>query len=143
MHSYDAMPCSACGDLDGCQIPGKVRQRRAAMRHGRQSPKVVCLCGSTRFGDAYRDAIRAETLEGNIVLSVGLLGHADGLDMDGPLKRVLDELHKRKIDVADEVLVLNVGGYMGPSTRGEIEYAVSTNTPVRYLEEPGVPTLAD
>lgn len=103
---------------------------------GQSFPKVVCLCGSTRFGDAYRDATRNETLEGNIVLSVGLLGHAEGLDMGGPLKTVLDELHKRKIDHADEILVLNVGGYIGSSTRGEIEYATRTGKKVRYLEDP-------
>lgn len=70
-------------------------------------PRIVCLCGSTRFGDAYRDALRDETLAGKIVLSVGLLGHQEGLDMTGPVKAMLDELHLRKIDLADEVLVLN------------------------------------
>jgi hypothetical protein len=70
-------------------------------------PTIVTLCGSTRFGDAFRDALRDETLAGKIVLSVGLLGHAEGIDMDGPVKQMLDELHKRKIDVADEILVLN------------------------------------
>lgn len=97
-------------------------------------PRVVCLCGSTRFGDAFRDAMRNETLAGNIVLSVGLLGHAEGLDMDGPIKAKLDELHKRKIDLADEVLILNVGGYIGASTRSELEYARMLGKYVRYLE---------
>lgn len=105
-HTYDGRACPACGDMDGCHVPGKVSRRDPGF--GRARPKVVCLCGSTRFGDAFRDAMRAETLEGNIVLSVGLLGHAEGLDMDGPLKAMLDELHKRKIDAADEVLILNV-----------------------------------
>lgn len=70
-------------------------------------PIVVCLCGSTRFGDAFRDAMRRETLKGKIVLTVGLLGHREGLDMTGPTKEMLDELHKRKIDLADEILVLD------------------------------------
>jgi hypothetical protein len=101
-------------------------------------PRVVCLCGSTRFGDAFRDAQRDETLAGRIVLTVGLLGHAEGLDMDGPVKAMLDELHLRKIDLADEVLCLNVGGYVGQSTRREVEYARLTGKPVRYLEPPEV-----
>jgi hypothetical protein len=97
-------------------------------------PKVVCLCGSTRFAEAYRDANRSETLAGRIVLSVGLLGHAEGIDMDGPVKAMLDDLHLRKIDLADEVLILNVGGYVGASTRRELEYARGLGKPVRFLE---------
>jgi hypothetical protein len=71
-------------------------------------PEIVCLCGSTRFGDAFRQAMRDETLAGKIVLTVGLLGHAEGIDMDGPVKEALDRLHFYKIDLADTVLVLNV-----------------------------------
>jgi hypothetical protein len=97
-------------------------------------PVIVCLCGSTRFGDAFRDAMREETLAGRIVLTVGLLGHSEGLDMSGPVKQRLDELHKRKIDVADEVLILNVGDYVGKSTMGELEYARQHGKRVRFLE---------
>lgn len=102
-------------------------------------PRVVCLCGSTRFGDAFREAMRSETLAGRIVLSVGLLGNQEGLDMEGPVKRMLDELHLRKIDMADEVLLLNVGGYVGDSTRREIEYARRHDKPIRLLEEDNAP----
>jgi hypothetical protein len=98
------------------------------------TPRKVCLCGSTRFKDAFVAANRAETLAGNIVLSVGMFGHDEGLDMDGPIKAMLDELHLHKIDLADEVLVLNPGGYVGSSTRREIEYAHARGKPVRYLE---------
>lgn len=96
-------------------------------------PRVVCLCGSTRFRAAYEKAMRDETLAGRIVLTVGLFGHEEGLDMDGPVKAMLDELHKRKIDLADEVLVLDVDGYIGRSTRSEIFYAESAGKLVRYL----------
>jgi hypothetical protein len=99
----------------------------------RKRPTVVCLCGSTRFADAYRDALRNETLAGKIVLSVGLLGHQEGLDMDGPVKTMLDVLHLRKIDLADEIFVLDVNGYIGQSTAREIAYAQSTGKSVRYL----------
>jgi hypothetical protein len=100
----------------------------------KEKPTVVCLCGSTRFADAFRNAMREETLAGKIVLTVGLLGHAEGIDMEGPVKKMLDELHLRKIDLADEVLVLNVGGYVGYSTGKEIAYAHANGKPVRYLE---------
>ena len=105
--------------------------------------KVITLCGSTRFKDAFMDAQKRLTLEGNIVISVGLFGHSgdnevwDGMD-EGTLsktKEMLDDMHKRKIDMADEIFVINVGGYIGDSTRSEIEYAKSTGKTVRYLEE--------
>jgi hypothetical protein len=95
---------------------------------------VVCLCGSSRFRDAYEKANRDLTLQGKIVLSIGMFGHHEGLDMDGPVKKRLDELHLRKIDLADEVFVLNVGGYVGESTRHEIRYATEAGKPIRYLE---------
>jgi hypothetical protein len=97
-------------------------------------PVIVTLCGSTRFGDAYRDALRDETLAGKIVLSVGLLGHAEGIDMNGPVKNMLDDLHKRKIELADEVLILNVGGYIGDSTRSEVAHAHKLGKTIRWLE---------
>jgi hypothetical protein len=65
------------------------------------------LCGSTRFQREYETAQRDETLAGRIVLTVGLFGHHEGLDMDGPVKAMLDELHLAKIDLADEILVLD------------------------------------
>lgn len=105
-------------------------------------PKIVCLCGSTRFYDAFQQANYDLTMEGVIVLSVGFYphateehGHGEGVGHDGVEKVALDELHKRKIDLADEVLVLNVGGYVGGSTRSEIEYAHRIGRPVLYLEE--------
>lgn len=102
-------------------------------------PRIVCLCGSTRFMAAFQEANLRETLAGRIVLSVGAFVHSDSeLLASGVLtevkKRALDELHKRKIDLADEILVLNVGGYIGESTRSEIAYAEAHGKIVRYLE---------
>ena len=103
---------------------------------------VITLCGSTRFRKAFEEANKRLTLEGCIVISVGLFGHAgdaevwEGMD-EGTLtrtKEMLDDMHKRKIDMADEVFVINVGGYIGSSTRSEIEYAQRTGKTVRYLE---------
>lgn len=97
-------------------------------------PVMVCLCGSTRFKEAYQQAQLEETLAGKIVLTVGLLGHHEGLDMNGPVKAMLDELHLRKIDVAQEVLFLNVGGYLGESSRRELIYARHRRKVIRSLE---------
>jgi len=97
--------------------------------------RVITLCGSTRFRDAFMQAQKQLTLEGNIVISVGLFGHAGDEEVwtEGT-KEMLDDMHKRKIDMADEIYVLNVGGYIGSSTRSEIEYALATGKTVRYLE---------
>ena len=105
--------------------------------------KVITLCGSTRFKDAFMEAQKRLTLEGNIVISVGLFGHSgdqevwEGMD-EGTLtrtKEMLDDMHKRKRDMADEIFVINVGGYIGSSTRSEIAYAEAAGKTVRYLEQ--------
>ena len=75
------------------------------------------------------------TLQGNIVISVGLFGHSgdDEVWTEGT-KEMLDNMHKRKIDMADEIFVINVGGYIGESTKSEIEYAIRNGKKVKYLE---------
>jgi len=99
-------------------------------------PIVVCLCGSTRFKEAFDQANLEETLAGRIVLSVGSYLRSDQeLGLSPETKARLDELHLRKIHLADEVLVLNVGGYIGDSTRRELEYARQQGKRVRSLEE--------
>ena len=104
--------------------------------------KVITLCGSTRFKDEFMEVQKRLTLEENIVISVGLFGHSgddevwENMD-EGTLtktKEMLDDMHKRKIDMADEIFVINVGGYIGSSTRSEIEYATATGKTVNYLE---------
>ncbi len=100
--------------------------------------KVITLCGSTRFKDAFMETQKRLTLEGNIVISVGLFGHSGDEEVwaEGT-KEMLDDMHRRKIDMADEIYVVNVGGYIGASTRSEIEYAEATGKIVRYLEGSG------
>ena len=105
-------------------------------------PQVVCLCGSTRFYDEFQQANYDLTMKGAIVLSVGFYphakavhGHGEGVGHDSAEKAALDELHKRKIDLADEVLVVSdPGGYFGQSTAGEVAYAVAHGRPVRFAE---------
>ena len=103
---------------------------------------VITLCGSTRFKEQFMEAQKKLTLEGNIVISVGLFGHSGDSEVwenmdEGTLtktKEMLDDIHKRKIDMSDEIFVINVGGYIGDSTRSEIEYALAHGKVVRYLE---------
>ena len=105
--------------------------------------KVITLCGSTRFKDEFMEAQKNLTLQGNIVISVGLFGHSGDNEVwenmdEGTLtktKEMLDDMHKRKIDLSDEIFVINVGGYIGESTKSEIEYAKATGKKVNYLEE--------
>lgn len=104
-------------------------------------PKIVVLCGSTRFYDEFQKANYDLTMSGHIVLSVGFYphaktehGHGEGVSHDSIEKVELDELHKRKIDLADEVFVLNVRGYVGESTRSEIQYAEKHGVPITWLE---------
>lgn len=100
--------------------------------------RVVTLCGSTRFREAFLREQKRLTLAGCIVLSVGLFGHSgDGEVFTEGTKEMLDDMHKRKIDMADGIFVINVGGYIGESTRSEIEYALRTGKDVEYLEPQG------
>ena len=94
---------------------------------------VITLCGSTRFKEDFERVNRELTLQGNIVISVGCFGHA-GDSFTDEQKEMLDDIHKRKIDMADEIYVINRNHYIGASTRSEIEYAVANNKRIRYME---------
>lgn len=104
-------------------------------------PAIVCLCGSTRFWRAFQKAGLDETLAGRIVLSIGAASGTDDEHFGNlpreqyeAVKTQLDELHLRKIDLADEVLILNVGGYIGESTARELAYARTQGKRIRFLE---------
>jgi len=133
-------------ERDGCRKMGEAAVRAfLALRVGMflnmpfeevEMPTIVCLCGSTRFSEAYREANLRETLAGRIVLSIGCEWHGDqALGLTEADKERLDELHLKKVELADEILVLNIGGYVGDSTRREIEYAKSQGKRVRYLSD--------
>ena len=97
--------------------------------------KVVTLCGSTKFKDDFFREQKRLTLEGNIVISVGLFGHSgDDEVWSENVKEMLDDMHKRKIDMADEIFVINKGGYIGASTKSEIEYAKAHGKEVVFME---------
>ena len=129
--------CKLCDNYDCSCTLNDIRRATSKLV---DRPTIVCLCGSTRFKPAFDEANYQETMAGKIVLSVGFYMHATGnrhgesVGATPEQKIALDALHKRKIDLADEVLVLNVGGYIGDSTRSEILYAMKTGKEIRYLE---------
>lgn len=136
MDDDQPQPCDRCGEwLPAGVVEG---EKEGSMK---QRPTIVCLCGSTRFSTAFQEANLRETLFGRIVLSIGcnmrndteIFGHLSP-EEQARIKAELDELHLRKIDLADEVLVLNVGQYVGDSTRREIAYAKSIGKRIRWLE---------
>ena len=96
--------------------------------------KVITLCGSTRFKDDFERINKELTLLGNIVISVGCFGHM-GDAVTEEQKVMLDDIHKRKIDMADAIYVINKDGYIGSSTRSEIEYARNHNKQIIYMED--------
>ena len=97
---------------------------------------VITLCGSTRFKDEFMQVQKELTLKGNIVISVGLFGYSGDNEVftNKETKIMLDDMHKRKIDMADSIFVINKNGYIGDSTKSEIEYAIKHNKKVLYLE---------
>lgn len=129
-----------------------------------REPEIICLIGSSRFKQLHFKVMRDETLKGNIVLPMGMFGHDEGLDMDGPIKKMLDELHLVKIDKSSIVIVCNdlvpfcrkcnehrmkemgcscesawelwVKPYIGESTRREINYAYEQKKEIRFVHHP-------
>ena len=94
---------------------------------------VITLCGSTKFKRQFEEMNRILTLEGHVVLSVGVFGHSGDKISEGE-KRMLDRIHLQKIDMSDAIYVLNVGGYIGESTKSEIEFANAHDKKIFYLE---------
>ncbi|MFC7622987.1 hypothetical protein [Microlunatus sp. GCM10028923] len=93
-------------------------------------PEIVCICGSTRFVAELRAANRELTFAGAIVVAPGEAGEL----ITDEQKAGLDALHLRKIDLADRVLVVNPGGYVGESTSREIAYARANGKPVSFTD---------
>lgn len=113
-----------------------------------ERPTIVCLCGSTRFYDVFSKLNLEETLAGKIVLSIAsdrkteqnIFDALNEIELE-QIKQKLDVLHLRKIDLADEILIVNVDGYVGESTTREILYAREKQKCVRWLEPENIPEL--
>jgi len=100
-----------------------------------KTAKRITLCGSTKFKKEFEAINRQLSLEGNVVYSVAFFGHADNVPLTKEQKENLDRVHKQKIDNSDGIFVINVDGYIGESTKSEIQYAYRTEKFVRHLSE--------
>lgn len=96
-------------------------------------PKLITLCGSTKFRIAFEEWNVKLTMAGAVVLSIVIPSHAYGFVWTEAEKQMLDKMHLAKIDLSDEIFVLDVGGYIGESTAREIAHAQATGKTVRYL----------
>ncbi len=103
------------------------------MKNDHARPTVVCLCGSTKFKDEFERVARNETLKGRIVLTLAVFCQAGGDPLTDEDVTMLRHLHRHKIKMSDEIFIVNVDGYIGKSTRREIEFAKSNNKRIEYL----------
>ena len=100
----------------------------------RKKYKVITLCGSTKFKEDFLREQEKLTLAGNVVISVGIFAHADEKNLALSEKILLDDIHRQKIEMADEILVINKNNYIGESTQKEIDYAMALNKSIKYME---------
>lgn len=103
--------------------------------------KIITLCGSTKFKEQFEQANAFLTLQGNIVISVAFFEQTEGFEITEEQAELLGELHFRKIDLSDEIFVIDVNGYIGNSTRNEIEYAGKTGKAIRYYSDEEIPQI--
>lgn len=129
-HEYYECPCGRNHPVGvECAIGKKVRCRER-IRAKAQRPLIICLCGSSQYPGAFLDATEKETMAGRIVLAMAFDHTASRWRHE-----ILRELQRHRIEMADQLYVLNVGGYIGESTRAEIEYARSLSKDIRFLEK--------
>lgn len=126
------------GSSEFVRLGGKIEGVTHSLERIRQletihkQPKVITLCGSTRFKQEYEEVNQRLTFAGHIVISCGVFAHSNGVEITEQQKDMLDEIHLRKIDLADEIFVINVDGYVGASTKKEIEYATKQGKSISY-----------
>lgn len=101
--------------------------------------KVITLCGSTKFKNEFEQANAYLTLQGNIVMSVAFFEQSEGYPLTEEQAELLGTIHLKKIDLSDEIFVIDAGGYIGSSTPKEIEYARKNGKTVRFYTEEGIP----
>ena len=111
----------------------KKKLQAIELKNKLENMKVITLCGSTKFKNEFQLVNKWLTLQGNIVITVSMFGHIDKEPLNRNEKILLDEVHKRKIDLASEIFVVDVDNYIGESTKKEIEYATSKGKAIRYF----------
>lgn len=95
---------------------------------------IITLCGSIKFKNEFMKIQEKLTLEGNIVFTPNFFNNIKKEEISLDTKKMLDEMHKQKIEMSDEIYVINYGGYIGESTKSEIEYAKTKGKKISYLE---------
>lgn len=106
----------------------------------RAGPKIITLCGPTRFtSEMLKEAWRL-TIAGVIVIHWNILESKEAFShgaeaAGGNVKEIVDGLYLHKVAMADEVRVINVGGYIGESTRAELRHARKLGKPITWLEQ--------
>lgn len=103
--------------------------------------RVITLCGSTKFKTQFEQANAYLTLQGNVVISVAFFEQSDGFTITEEQSKLLGQLHFRKIDMSDEIFVIDVDGYIGESTRKEIAYAKQNGKAIRYYSKEEISAL--
>ena len=100
----------------------------------RNKYNVITLCGSIKFKNEFIKVQERLILEGNIVFTPNFFNSIKKEEINEKTKKMLDEMHRQKIDFSDEIYVINLDGYIGESTKSEIEYAKSKGKKISYLE---------
>lgn len=96
--------------------------------------KVITICGSMRYSkEMMKIAEELELKEGYAVIQC--VYNVDGQKYEGIDASILDKIHRKKIDISDAIYVVNINGYIGESTRKEIEYANNNGKEVIYHEK--------
>ena len=106
----------------------------------KRGSEFICICGSTRHKNKIQEIQRELTLKGYIVLGMHLFSQYEGLKLSKDQIDILKEKHKLKIDLSDSIYVVNPDGYIGQSTKEEIEYAISKGKKIMSLEPIEIPT---
>ena len=121
--------------IDNLDIRKHRRKKLEKIKRNSEKMNVITLCGSTKYKEEFILVNKWLTLQGNIVISVSMFGHIDKEPLTQEEKITLDAIHKRKIDLADEIFVVNVDGYIGNSTKEEIFYAESNGKKIRFFDD--------
>lgn len=103
--------------------------------HRLKAVKIITICGSSKFKEEILRIDAKLSLEGNIVISLGCFGHADELNLTRKQEAILERVHQEKMNMSDEIFVVNKDGYIGEHTERDIEYAKSRGLKIRYLNE--------
>lgn len=103
---------------------------------------VITICGSTRFKEQILKTAHDLTLQNHIVFMPNVFVQADDENLTTEQKIMLDNLHREKIEMSDAIFVVNVDGYIGESTYGEIDWATRKKKEIYFLVDPNPKTVA-